>query len=325
MADRQPRAYVNGLPVLSVEVSQSRTKNTDTFHAELPMSLGGWDGEDIAVQVTMSNDGPGGVQMFDGFVDSVEADFAKRVYRISGRDKGAKLIDKKDRKKFLNKKPGEVVQQLAGEAGLSVDMDEIGDKAGKIYQIDWNAFQHDHSHWSMINRLADLFGMNAYVTNGTLYFKNMTEEVPTFPVFYVPPTPASYAQGSFIDLKCRRNLVVSKGAKVTVKSWNHKLKKVITSTKGSKGPEYKHHHPGLTQAQADKIAAKKLRENSAHGKSITLDMPGNTGLNARMNISISGTGSIYDDTYEITTVQYRMSFTEGFRMTVSAKSKGSEG
>ena len=336
MSLTQPKAYVvvNGQQygVSAVEVRQSRTKNSDTFWCEIPLPLiGDVTGTDVAVQVYMGNDGVADTLMFDGYVDRVVINFEKQMVQLDGRDKVKKLIDKKSRKGFLNQTPDQVVKTLASNGGLSVQSDGISTKAGKIYKQDHNAFLHDVSDWSMICRLADHFGLSAYATLGTIYLKTMPESLPVFTINYAPPTPGSYASGNFIQMTGTHNLIIGGGAKVNVNSWNHKQKKKVTASSSSgSGPTYDYSaHPGLTQDQASLIAKKRLYENTAPGRTVSLTVPGDVTMNARMDVQITGTGTSFDDTFETQGVEFRMDCgsggdgnSEGFLMSISAKSKG---
>lgn len=339
MTLRQPQAYVviNGAqyPVTSVEVMQSRTKNSDTFWCEIPLELiGDVTGKDVTAQVYMGNDQVADTLMFDGYVDNVSISFDHQVVTLNGRDKIKKMIDKKSRQGFLNKKPDDIVNQLAGSAGLSVNSDGLSSKAGKIYKQDFNAFLHDISDWSMVCKLADQFGLSAYATLGTIYIKQMPESLPVYQINYVPPTSGNYADGDFISLHCTHNLIVDGGATVNVHSWNHKSKKKISATSSSgSGPTYDYSAtPGLTQDQAQNIAKKRLYENTAPGRTVSLTVPGDVTMNVRTDVQITGTGTSFDDTFETESVEFRMDCgsgesgdTEGFVMSLSAKAKGKSG
>ena len=305
MTLRQPQAFVviNGAdyPVTSVEVMQARTKNSDTFWCEIPLRIiGDVTGKDISAQVFMSNDGVADTLMFDGYVDHVDLSFDHQMVTLSGRDKIKKLIDKKSRRVFLNQGPDDIVQTLASDGGMSVDSDGLSSKAGKIYKQDYNAFLHDASDWSMICALADQFGLSAYATLGTIYIKQLPESLPVFQIQYVPPSSGNYADGNFISLHGSHNLVVNAGATVNVNSWNHKAKKKISASSSSgSGPTYDYSaHPGLTQDQATNIAKKRLYENTAPGRIFTATMPGDIGMNVRLDTQITGTGTSFDDTFD---------------------------
>lgn len=339
MSSRQPRAYLmisgKSVPCISVDVTQTRDQNIDGFYAEIAIGAGGlglgfWaDSKSIKVQVMMSNDiGSGAVQMFDGSAESVLINLLKRTVVINGRGTGKELLDTKVQTKYLNQTPDEIVKKEAQKVGLNVDMDQIQDKAGKIWQLDWNKFFHNHSIWTGINNLADNFGMNAYITNGTLHFKNLNEKLNTYAIKYTENNVTH--PSNVVDLQLGHNLVVAEGVSTSVTSWDNKAKKVVSATSGDAagedtGLDYSYTAPGLTQEQAQTISDKKQADVTAHEMVILAEMPGDTAMNARVDAAVSGTGTSFDRTFETQAVQHRMSVHEGYRMTIQAKTPGGAG
>jgi len=336
---RQPRAFiiVNGetLNCISVEVNMSKTHKSDTFHCEIPfgalpasMDAAWWSEQgDIAVQVQFQLDAiSGAVQVFDGKVDKVGHNFDQRILSVQGRDKSADLIDNKSTEKFNNLSPDQIVKQIASRRGITVDADAVSSKGGKIFQIDYAKLTHRASEWTVITQLADLSGMVAYMTGGVLYFKPIDEQLPVLDVVYVPPTAASYANGNFMTLKTSRNLILGRPVNVKVQTWNHKESKRYeyqsSDYSGSGEPlNYEYTVPGLTGDQTQKLAEKRLAENSSHELMFDLGMPGDPTVTPRLMMQLSGTGTAYDQQHEITSIEHSMSQSDGYRMTVSAKAK----
>ncbi|MGN6536404.1 MAG: phage late control D family protein [Mesorhizobium sp.] len=333
-----PRALVlvNGsaLTPTAVEVQMSKTQKSDTFHAEIPlgalpagMDEGWWStANNITVQVQVSADEIAGyVQIFDGKVDRVDFDFAGRLLSISGRDKSAALIDATSTEKFNNQQPDQIVQTIAGRHGIAADTDSVSAKAGKIFQFDYAKLTQRESEWTVIQRLADHFGMVCYATGGKLYWKSYPEHLPTLSVIYVPPTPESPAEASFVSLRGTRNVILGRPVKVSVKSWNHKEKKLYQSDQTEPGSGdtliYNYQEPGLTGDQVERISKKRLAENTSHEFGFELEMPGDPTVTPRFMLELSGTGTAFDQQHEIKSVEHRISFDEGYLMTISAKSK----
>jgi phage protein D len=312
------------------EVHQSKTKKGDTFHAKTAINAPGcnvafWasaSGDDLDVQLVIN-----GSVLFDGSVDHADIAWRETGISFSGRDKGAKLIDKTTSEKFLNQTPDQIVKTIAGRHGLSTETDS-GDKSGKAFSDDWDAISHRGSEWSYIQNLADHFGMNAYMTGGKIYFKDIDEQLPPFIVWYRPPTTASHADGSFIELHTSRNMILSRPVKTNVRSHNHKQKKLISAqhSKGGSGDAlvYDYVLPGLRKDQAERICKKRHRENTKHEFSVTVDLPGDETVNVRRSLQLQGTGTAFDQSYEIDGIEHRGSWGEGYRMTITAKAgKGS--
>jgi hypothetical protein len=53
---------------------------------------------------------------------------------------------------------------------------------------------------------------------------------------------------------------------------------------------------------------------------VTIEMPGDLTCDVRQTLTLSGTGTIYDQDYEIDGVDFEMSWDSGFLMTIEAKS-----
>lgn len=335
---RTPRAFIivngNSLNCISVDVNLSKTHKSDTFHAEIPfaalppgMDENWWSVQnDISVQVSIETDPfSGATKLFDGKVDQVAHDFVSRILKIQGRDKSAALIDKASTEKFNNQQPDQIVKTIAGRHGITVDADAVSSKAGKLFQIDYAKLTHRSSEWTVINKLADQTGMNAYMTGGTLYFKPVDEKLPVLNVTYMPPTPVSFANGNFMRLTTSRNLILGRPVQVTVQSWNHKEKKAYQTQKTEAGTGdpliYNYVEPGLTGDQTEKLAAKRLSENTSHELSFNLEMPGDPTVTPRFVMQLSGTDTAYDQQHEITGIEHSLSQSSGYRMTVSAKAK----
>ena len=123
--------------------------------------------------------------------------------------------------------------------------------------------------------------------------------------------------------------MLGKKVKSVVRSWNSKDKKVIKSEKELSGSGegellYEYRVPGLNQEQADKIAEKRLAENTRHEISIEVSAPGDTSIDVRMKLQLSGTGTAFDQSYSIDTIEHAISFDGGYRMNIRGKSKSAK-
>ncbi|MDZ5448963.1 hypothetical protein [Labrys sp. ZIDIC5] len=336
MTYRTPRAnlVVNGQPMRceEINVDQSRDGKSDTFSARAPLwhlpeglDADWWSSAtDIKVQVYVDI-GQGAVKLFDGVVDDVEHDFDSGVLNLNGRDKAAKLLDKKSSAKFHNKKPHEIVQQLAKESGLEADVDDVADRAGKIYQIDYAAIQHRISDWSSIQDLADKHGRVAYISGGKVYFKKPDEQLPVLKVTYRPPTPDGPADSNAVKLSVKRSVTLGRPIKHKVKSWNHRKAESEDGeyTEPGDGDElvWQHHYPGLSRDQADRRAKDQCDKTTKHEVGPTVTMPGDPTVTPRFMLEISGTGTAYDHQYEIKSLKHRLKQGEPYTMSVNCKAK----
>lgn len=335
---RQPNGQVvvcgNSIPFTDLQVVQTRTKKGDTFTAttaltiiEQGMGLSWWLTQE-PMPVTCSING---TQVFTGNIDKLDMDFAGRTFTMSGRDVGAAMMDKQTTQKWQNQQPNQIVSQIAGSHGIPVNMDTASLDSGKMYSSDFDALSTRCSEWSLIQRLADLYGMVAYLTGGTLYFKNYNEQLSTYQITYQAPTSESFENGNFILLTASRNVNLAKGVKVTVNSHNHRKKDYVSATSTSSGGGgspliFNHYVPMLNQDQAQTIATAKMNEIASHELTIEkLDIPGNEQLNARMQIQLSGTNSPLDTTYDINELEHSLTFQGGFRTGIRLKNKNAGG
>lgn len=322
----------NDFAHFEAKVTQTKTKSGDTFSAKGALSLvdlNWWLTTPPPVAVTITCNG---TQLFSGNVDLAEPCFDEQTFSISGRDAAAALTESQTSEKFLNQKPEEIVQKLAQRHGIEAVVDSTdGTDAGKQLTTDFDAISNRGSEWSFINKLADHYGMIAYMTGGKLYFKKYNETLPLYQIRYTPPTPESYANGNFIRFSAARNFILGKPIKHNVHSHNHHRKEVITATAMSQGGSgeplvYNHTIDGINQDQAQTIANAKLAEVQAHEITIKeFNIPGDETINARMQFQLTGTGTPLDGTYDTTDISHATSLKEGFRTGLNVKNKKGKG
>ncbi len=332
---RHPNAMlsVSGNTVQCEEVSihLSRDSKTDTLQATVALFGAGpnasfWSSKTpLPVQCQISDGSGNSAQLFDGYVDSVDCDFSEGKVRISARDKSAKMLDKKSSKKHLNKKPHEIVQQYASDNGLSCEADSVQEKAGKTFQIDYVALIHRMSDWHAVQHIAEHHGMSAYATTGKLYFKKIPEKLPVYPVFVSPPNTSGLGVGNAIRVTAKRNVLLGKSIKTTVSTWNHKNQKKYSGTHTEAGAggtiEYSLHHPGMTQEQATAKAKAHNAKAAKHEMEVSIEVPGDPNIKARMNVLLSGTASAWDQEHEITSVEHKISALGGYVTSIQTKTK----
>lgn len=317
-------------PVLTCEVSQTRAQNSDSFSASLSITAcppgrqaDYWSSVgEVDIQIRASI-GAGAHTIFEGLLDAVDIDFAQHTVRLRGRDKSKRPIENKRNESWKNRTASEIVQQIAGEHGLQPVIDSLSDRYGKVYENDFVAISDQLSDWTLLQHIADREGKVVYVRGGKLYFKEIDDATfGAITVHYSPPTPASHASGNFIQLACTRNVQAGKSTDVEVKSWNSKEKKAVAAkrSRSGTGPGQNKHlyrHEGLTQAQADKMADKRLREAVRHEMQVRIDMPGEPHVTPEHRLILTGTGTAFDQAYFIDSVRHAIG--DGYRMSISAK------
>ena len=81
--------------------------------------------------------------------------------------------------------------------------------------------------------------------------------------------------------------------------------------------EYQHHHK--TQDQATRHAKAKLAEHTRHEFDVTIEMPGDYNLTPLYQIVLNGTGSSFDQNYNIDHIDHKISARDGYKMTITTK------
>lgn len=306
-----------------MDICLTKTKKSEIFHATIAMYDPAAQGIDAAAgsSVTCSING---AQIGGSFIlEDPDFCFDRTEIMLTGRDEASsQLIDTQNTQTFTNQQPNDVVQTLA--QGVQTSMDTVGSLAGKLYQTDWNAITHRGSAWSAIQKLADIFGMNAYITGGTLYWKSIDEQLPAYNLTWSPPSQSSYAIGNVIRLRGRRHSPMSKQISVTARSHNYKQKQSLSATAqagGSVSGERKYNYV-VASAQQDQLqafATKKAHEHAKHAFNIEAEIPGDTSITARMSLQLSGTGTNFDTNYDVQDVRHEVSFDGGYLTIISGK------
>lgn len=350
---RQPRAWLKvegeALPVLSLDVTNTTTRSSDTFSASLALRGNGkdaafWAGKSSIKCEAVIDDGSGPKTMLEGQADHIEVDFSHGTVHVSGRDKSDQPIEAKTTEKFLNKTASEVAKEIAGRRGLQADVDDTKDKVGTFYGNETAKLTDQDTEWNLLSRLAQREGHSLYITGGKLFFKKASGNQAgdsaadgadsVFKINYAAPTPANHARGNFTLLQVTRNCSLAGEVKVKVKSWNTEKKEGVKAEKTKGGPgsggaasrqplTYEYRLPSLTQEQADNIAQQRLDENTKHELTLTCDAPGDTSITVPGKVQLTGTGTDFDQTYFLTTVTH--SVRDGYRMAIAAKNKSEGG
>lgn len=312
--------------VEQMEVHQSATKQADTLNATIPLYANLWlasvGGEPSIVGAVEAGSGSG--ELFIGTADNIEPDFTRGTIKLSARDKSKGPIGKKSIEDFRNKTPAEIVQEIAGRHGLAAVIEgaATGFAGRKQQKEDFVHLTHHISEWTLVQHLADREGLVAFVQKNKLFFVEIDSALfGGVNVVFVPPTRRSHALGNEIDLSCSRNLEAGKRCKCKVRSWNVKKKQAIEGTaeagSGEGERELEYSHPQLEEDQARRIAEKRVREVTRQEMCCRVTMPGQASVSPPMKLNLSGTGTIFDQTYFIDNAHHRVG--NGYRMSLTAK------
>jgi len=306
---------VNGttLPIEHGSVQQQATRKSSSFSAAVPLSYPGAEdvlaslGDNTAI-ITVTTRGVTST-LVTGEIDVTDFDYVGRTINIHGRDKAAPLHSNKTSEKWLNKKGSDIVSDLAGRIGLSVQVDPSLLMAGKQLQQDFVKLSDNVSFAYVIHKLAEFDGARWFVDPlGTLHYQAMDNPSGIYSLNYVPPTSGPMS-ADFLDLKVKRNVQAGKTVSVTVKSWHPKKKQSFqyqSNVEGRGGPlNYNYHIPNLLQDHVTQHAKAKASERARHEVTITATVAGDPTVNAAMDLQLSGTG-YWDQTYQMDSVHHEL-------------------
>lgn len=334
-----PKAWlvVNGIsiPCEAATVTRKSERTADTFSATilinisaaLGMSLAEWaDYQPGDVSVVMSTDPTGAdkTTMILGTIDEPTINWLEMTVSVSGRDKSGSLSETRRSQKFQNQSSSDIVNKIASDHGLTAAATSLSAFAGKIYTQDTVHLTLNRSDHEILSDLAEREGFRWYVDQNTLYFEPKTSQANSFALKWCPPgVVAPYGVASFSDLRTSRNMTAAKPHRMNVNSWNHKDKQKYAGTASAGGIgdpiTIDHQHNGKTQAQADALAASRIKSATRHECTILAQCPGNLTVDARQSLPLSGTGTIFDQTYEIDSVEFDFISGGGLTMSIEAK------
>jgi phage protein D len=329
---RRPRLAVlaNGNPVAGVIDAQVYTNNhrsADRFVMTVALSADTtassfWSSTtDIQIDLQISIDGNTFSSILQGSVDVIEIDALTNVLHVEGRDLTAMLIESYTQETFANRTSSEIASILASRHNLQAVVTNTTTPVGRYYQnqhdrITLNQFSRAMTEWDLLVFLAQQEGFDVFVEGQALHF-----EPPAGPSGAIILTPTD-----LIGLRLERALSFARGMEVTVKSWNSRQQAAFTqtaSTQGANGSSlmgdnstqpqrYIFVKPNLTSDQAMRLAQRKLAELSRHERVVAFTMPGELSLTARSLVTLQGTGTEFDQTYFVDSIERSLHYQQGF-------------
>jgi phage protein D len=244
----------------------------------------------------------------------------------------SELIDTKTSEKFQNQTAAQIVQTIAGRHGFTSDVDATGALDGTYFEVD-HARLNNATEWDLLSELADIYGYNVWMDGTTLHFKSAdASNTGVYMIQWVPAKPPlAFAQANVARLRFNRNNMISgKNTRVSVRSWNQKLKQKFTGQATATRPNaagtlnYVYNEPGLTQDQVNTRAKEKLKGIIQNEMTLSASLPADNILKARVLVQVSGTGTAYDQTYWPVSVSRKMDFEGGYTMELEAKNHSPE-
>jgi hypothetical protein len=261
--------------------------------------------------------------LITGEIDDFELDYIGGGIHFTGRDASAKLHANKSAEKWVNKKPHEIIQDIAGRIGLPINIDQsIALLAGRQIEDDFAKLTDGVSYGAVVHKLSEFMGAHWFVDQkGTLNVKIG----PSTSAPYIIKTWRNPATGEVesdaLQMRIRRNVQAGKSLKVTVNSWHQDEKKAYTSsyTVGGNGSTqvYSYHLPGLTEDHVKQHAKSKANDHARHEIAVMATLVGDVSLTVDQPLQIVGTA--LDQTLSIDSISDSFGM-RGHTMQIAAKS-----
>jgi hypothetical protein len=327
------RVVINGSVIAGVvraEVTSSNYYGADCFKAELavgaaPLSVPAFWGETLGIEadVQFSLDGINYTSLIIGQVDNVRLDPLVGLVLIAGRDFTATFIEAAVEDSFLNRTASEVVEMLAGDADFACVATPTTTIIGRYYEDAYgisglDQFSQFTTQWDLLVYLARQEGFDLFFSGRTLNFQPSGLNAYT----------AVVSPGDCTTLRLNRSLVLSRDIELTIRSWNSRQQSAYTQLfigagagDGTGQPiRYKITHPNLTPDQITSLGFRRMAELASYERCVELEMPGELALTPRDLLSVAGTGTQFDQTYRIQSIQRCIDSRRGFKEVIRAAS-----
>ncbi len=318
------QVLVNGasLPgVVEIYVSSDSYMGADRFHLVAALDSTGygvWAGDNIQISIILEIAG-NTQKLITGIVDRVEIDVGAQLARVDGRDLTALFLEARIQETFENQTASDIVTLLASRRGLVAQVTPTYDLIGRDFdgdhaQIALDQYSGVTTEWDLLARLADVEGFDVWVDDQTLYF--------------APPSPGLgqtvITPRDCIGLRLERLLSLTVDLQVVVKSWDSRSQQtIVQSAGGTSGvvppKSYVLIRPNMSATDAARLAARTLAQMTQNGRVITIEMPGDAMTKPRQSLALTQTGTDFDGSYVITSVERHMSFAHGLTQTLQAR------
>jgi len=265
------------------------------------------------------------ITLIKGEITALEPNFGEGMLAelvVRGFDRSHRLFRETKSQAFLNKKDSDLAQQIAGNAGLSPQVDSTS----TVYE---HIYQHNQTDLEFLMQRAWRIGYECFAAEGKLYFRK-------------PPTGSSSTTikwGEDLESFSPRMSLAEQVDEVMVRGWDPKVKKPIVgkaasgqlypkigeskdgkswaSTFGS-GKKIFVDQPVFNQAEADILAAARLNEISGsfvEAEGVAFRRPD---IKAGSFIKIEALGKRFSGTYLVTSASHIYS-PEGLKVIFNVK------
>lgn len=290
---------------------------------------------EILIGFVESDDQPLNVEdmqsMILGRIDEVNVDLPNMTVEVHGRDLTALLMDTKTTETYIDALGSDVVADLVSRHPmLNPVITASPVVSGLTYLGDHMTMHQERAEWDIITDLAKIDGYQVYAKGADLIYEPVPD-APSDP--YVFKWEWEDAENphrlNAKGLRMHRDLKVSRGIQVVVKSWNTKPKLKVESSFGDGGAggggenivTHKFVRPNLDQDAADGWAKAKYEVLKKNEMKVSIDMHGDNDLVRGDAIEVQGTGTAFDQLYFVSSIARQLSFNGGYSMSVEAKNR----
>lgn len=270
-----------------------------------------------------------------GNVDEQAFDPTARTIELHGRDLTALLIDTSASENFLNRLSSDVATTLALRHDLTPQVTKTAKTVGGYYKDVVASLSHGNkSEWDILCELANLEGFVVYVKGRTLYFGPQQTAEPYPLTWHQPTEDQNFPQFFGTRLSFSKRLHLSGGIIVKAANFNMKTGKtqvafyppgsaskveVPQASKSSPQLYTVRAKPSAMPDQLMQIAKAKYDQVLQHEMNLSTAMPADNVLSAGMQVTVSGTGTAFDQRYFVCEVTRRLDMHEGYTMRIEAK------
>ncbi len=274
----------------------------------------------IEISVEIGN---GFCSLIVGLADRIDIDAVHGTVEIEGRDFCAGLIESRIQQTFSNQTSSEIASGLAQGQGLTAEVTQTTTPVGRYYQSEHDQVALDQfcratTQWDLLVFLAQHEGFDVWVSGSTLHFQPAAAS----------SVSRTISPADCISLRLQRALTLANDIEVVVKSWNSRQQSAFVQVarqsgrragSGARTQRYVYVRPNLLADQALQLAQRILADLSRHERVVQLTMPGELLLTPRSVIVIEGTGSDFDQIYQVAEIERELSVERGFVQHVKVK------
>src|SRR6185312_2536687 len=140
--------------------------------------------------------------------------------------------------KWINKHPDEIIQDLAGRVGLSVQIDPLAIKMARLMNSDHVKLSDTVTYATLVHKLSEFMGAHWYCQGNTLKVVSGNPQGAPYTI-NISIGANNEVVSDALSLKIKRNVQAGKPIDVKVKAWHVQDKKVYTGqyTVGGNGTQ----------------------------------------------------------------------------------------